>query len=1380
MYALTRFFLPSTPVQSTNSSSPFIDESDTDFNKLLLSMERADSKLAQNPPNDVCSGLHEFMQNYPQAFAYALKIAEKKFSPKKDLFSYLTELAKIPPSTFQENRAAPFLKQHAFQTLLDAILQLGVSFFSLGENDAVFHFFSLFQANELFETTLQWRNNKTVEERDKVVHPLLKAITEYGAGSKTSCESLQLFCTFILLLETDQHLDKGIHNYFSAVDQKERKFLDTYFSQLKKAGLEGHERLFFVLNVVKRFPSFDIDTTQNLFVRCAQAVEQNIQIEKADGLFIHQPFSIPLPLKGFEGQEVQPYAQIQENKNPSLYFRKISNNSDSSTKKVTLACLTRLMRKVEGRGQSNTPCSLEPRESALKSQIYDQIKKLNGRDLTQQVRASSLLQSLAASFDNRQMVALFTDIARFFSAGGLPEEIFSLLLNKIESLLAPAKTICPIQVGRLSKLFGASLFAKDHLADLFESKKWTNFEQVEESITKAVQGLLQSIYDQFHPDNVMREETNFSNGFFHDPRSLADAKISTTYYEQRYAAQISHLLFDDLGHLNPYLIDDAIFYLFPRENQSEFDIHAIEILRQFKESDQLSEILNSATVPDKQNSVGEWAIRSTLLLERDKAIFPCDVRKTILATALSCWKQHQYSSCTITSTYLALESNALPWVCQDFLDILKQGKIMRGEGAVKYPYPAVAKTCPWVFGLILGSPLSSAHQIAKAIFEFCDFRYSFSLLGINHAALEKMITFLMKRNQPVTLQAIFAEIQERDGVDQAQLQFARFVIGSVFETSLIRLWENSTMGLFVPPLQEFAEKNEIGKLFATTIMKTFYEVTKERRVDKLNKSFSSALPEAFLKIQPDSSASSKAAVLKAVPAVEVFNHSLNCAVVSALSKFRIFVEPGSHPEDEDVHCCIWIEEESGFRKIENESQFDAVLREALQTIADSILTPSESRQFFQSLKPNQFSRIAMKNFTLFDAEVGVKPQDFPWDFSWFYIGPPKIFSHALACKGTKKEWFYDEVIPFFSQGRPSCDVAKYLENLTEKFGGDSSLKLPAFLVEHAFCVCPNLSFTRTKGENFYGWIAEKEKSGSKLLLNECPITEQKIDQWAKQQYDRLSESQKMQMSQRFFQKSLPVKSPQNKTLHFYINEVFNEMNKLVKGGLSQKAIEKLHLAYFEGLFQDNPHLWKEMMLCFGDSQWQRDVGKRKLPQKYYLYFDPLKKIWNCALHVPEESIVFIQDKGEFPTLDTFAQVEILQKPFKEKRLHVVRSQTRSRLQEIGEKFEKTFVALELGVKELSSHESKSLREILSSNADLQELKLEILALKAQTSSASFQKVADLMCDLMVQKEKQQEIVDDLFLKQEPPVHQLLDLLSPYTQAMGEAGEGFRAKLLKSV
>jgi len=589
-----------------------------------------------------------------------------------------------------------------------------------------------------------------------------------------------------------------------------------------------------------------------------------------------------------------------------------------------------------------------------------------------------------------EFLPFLSDLKTFLQDPKIDVGLVKLFLADFFSLLQQPTIMA---LNKLSRLFGAILLLRDHQKAALQSIDYSNPLVAEQKIYDAAHQFLTGVCEKSHPEKTARPEQNVAGQLLVNPKNKAAFDVYGTYYQNQYAAHVADLLQDSDGQINRYLGHEELECLFP--GASEFNLHAKETYTLFKRTDLLNEILQEkAQPPEPGNIAGDWTVRSTLHLDEKVPITKKHVRQTIFATTLSHWSQQYYGSCSTTATYLLLEAVSLKWICEDFVEIIEKGKLSREVNGRTYDFFTLVKTTPWLEGFYIGqAPLSDdkISNICETLFSFKDIQHAFSVSGIEKSDFKSLVQLLANKKQAVTFNAILAErktqleaekiapaanqklIQEKLDALEKNINYVRFLIGSTFEISLIRLWENSAMNLTAPPMQEFVEGNETGKLMSMTISKAFLEVGKKvaeklsngspdekALAEDLRKAIESVprglktlkgpinfnenvaereLPRGGLRARQQKVEIVQDARKVAIEKVKVSRADFSEPMIDVLSRFRFALGPSSDPNDHDIHCMLCVKKDEKFVRIENEKQFKECLESAFYDLVNNVYKP---------------------------------------------------------------------------------------------------------------------------------------------------------------------------------------------------------------------------------------------------------------------------------------------------------------------------------------------------------------------------------------------------------------------------------------------------------
>jgi hypothetical protein len=997
------------------------------------------------------------------------------------------------------------------------------------------------------------------------------------------------------------------------------------------------------------------------------------------------------------------------------------------------------------------------------TRYFQEISTLPKKKIEERLLAAAPL--VKEQINDSEFVKLFDDVVQFVGDNETSEQVAQFTLRQVGELLKDGLT--PYTKGEAGRLFGATLFLRDHAPEALLGPL------TGEKIIKETRARLTETFEKFHPANISPAES----GLIKDAVFISDKCL--IYYQNRYAARIADLLLDTKrGLLNRYLIDEAIESLFPKKNRSAFDIHAQETLLQFKGVDQLSRILEGARVPQANNRAGQRAVRSTLLLKPEQEITLRDVRRTILATTMCHWAQLDYGSCATTATFLTVESAALQWICEDYSEIIERGSIERVVGRRRSQFLASPKATPWLFGREISLD-KGIHTACRGILSCADFRYAFSVLGITEEKLE-MIVNRVSDAGTVTFDAIFTYLKEKEkGISLETLDFARFIIGSTFEASLTRLWENTAMGFDEIPLLDCFRDDQASRVMSVTLLETWYQLTLEllrkfpdnKQIQALRDTFSEAMtnnrlhpdeiPKNFNFDDPTKTKEGEA--LRAQMREGLIVSLMPEEVARVLNRFRFFMEPGRDPADTGIHCCLYVQKENTYEKIESQEQMEQALQGAFNSIAERIVTVKPAAhltKLSETFDPFLSSKLCEAYFsTILRATRAdffpVLDDNKPWNFVKNGMSGIPVFSFALR---QKRDDFARALAPLeILEGRkPSEEFVRYAEEVRRQFGSSNEVAVPISLLKHGCRFFPNRSLVVPKNVSFQDWISDKERRAMDIRLDECPKTREKVLEWADRELEGISFIRKW-----WYPSNIRAIMGKPQSLHSFLNAIFLEVKKYTE----TPDERELHGAYFEGLERDKPELANDLMLCVCDSNWVMESERQMERNYFYLYFNPLSKNWNLVCHQPGKvtSPVHPNEKaleqGDTLVGEKFPiqLLGVLEAPMKDKRVLMMKAELLPKMKANGEKFRHVFDTFEQLIGKLAPQERQKFLELFPLDSTLEGLQAKIIEGRKGASKGALA-VFDALEELRAHKAEQQKIMNEICSQQDPPVDQLLDAL----------------------
>gem|GEM_PF-3157127 len=1034
---------------------------------------------------------------------------------------------------------------------------------------------------------------------------------------------------------------------------------------------------------------------------------------------------------------------------------------------------------LEIHGSKITLLALADQENGRKflSLDADMIKNLQVAPLKPLIKAGLYLMKTIEG--PTEMQPLLSDLEVFLSEETTSHDVVKLFAVHLISMIQN-HSITAVAVHDLSRLFGAAILIRDHYPSTVID--FSDLKLAAHSLVEACRKKLTVVCNESHPEKAARPETPFQERLFCNPTGGSAFDVYGSYYQNRYVACVATLLLNSKGFINRYLSDQELDCVFPAD--SEFDVHAKEAYSLFKESDLLVGILQkNAKCPERGNSAGEWTVRSTLLLEPNVPISENHVRQTILATALSHWSQQFYCSCSTTATYLLLETVSLKWICEDFIEIIEKGKFERQVNGHPQSFIASAQSTSWLSGFLVGtkdknlSPLpDNIEPLCDILFSFQDLRYGFSLVGITKEFLKATMIDLCKKNQAITIDEILAArkkeietelekqmaeqsiIDERRASFEKNLVFAHFIIGSTFEASLIRLWENTTMGLVVPPMEEFVQANTIGNYMTCAIAKSFQDVTKKIASDpRFSENVAQKLlqtvgggPTGLESVLPNLNFKQAKDVddkKNAIGKIKVLSESFAPPFRTVLSRFRFTLEPGTTALESKIHCKVWVKN-GKFTKIESEKQFEDALKRVFDEVVQKMDDPASEQ--VKKMVTGADLRLAVSSYftTFFSSTVWFNVgdaafHDQPWDFTYNGIDGDEIFTAATARVGEKID-IKSEKLTLISDGKLKPEIFTYAKKLRKELGSGSDVCVAMCTPSHGFRFYPNRSLKVPEGVKYEAWIAEKERKISRYTIEECPKTIEKISKWA------LSAGSRNAFNIEKYIEQLRKDKPRIK-LGEFLKNVYDFVFPFIDS--KDYFNDRFHLAFIDGIREDK--LDTEFFMYIGDPEWSSDVQEKTVSFEFLLYFNPLTKQWRLGAY--GQGRQFFEYHPELATLrlDIFDQSKILKQPMEDKRLLVVKKKIRTQMHSISETFLKNFDDLEVLLQKMPAIRQE-VDKIFSQAFSIKAAKD---ALKLMEAEGKIPKnVCETLRACLSQKEKQQKIINDVCESQDPPVDKLIDTL----------------------
>lgn len=596
----------------------------------------------------------------------------------------------------------------------------------------------------------------------------------------------------------------------------------------------------------------------------------------------------------------------------------------------------------------------------------------------------------------------------------------------------------------------------------------------------------------------------------------------------------------------------------PLHSQEE---EIFSVLQRLSTNDALMASFAALPTP-KDSSLGQRLINATLTRPYDTPLTSLDVKRAVLGTLLTEWRQGDISSSHVTCLLRQVKDASLQWILDDFSHILAEGFLELEYGGKKIRFYGLERMAP--------ENCDEVHEITnlpdlirEPSVQCALYALRCSDKDLQRAAIASPIHGLF------TLRQAFARLSRSHGGNRA-LERALFVLESPSQPPLWRVWENCIASMTFPPSSVLipSSANPLQRL---PFLKNFVHAC-------ISLAFSTGLRKVPMKL------------LMSLITLKLGIRKLSAdPLMTPLSKIRYCYAPSQAPQDSTPYWTLTYETEDGIHIANTEDDVGRFLKDVWLKILHGAGTSSRliaeisemmdiPSQHFEHLIPSQQVAIPLPPII-----EGFHPSDLT------YI---KILPSGTSGIKNFLRW--------------AASVRSSIGNSPEATVLASAQFRP--LSDQAFYLLPNHSSV------IHCSMQEQSEIATKIFLRPASSFPFTCDIFSAELSDIL-------IKHRINAKSVFKEVLQTiehkygnyraRSLSAYLETLVTEVEKLAHIPLSETERATLDATILRGFLKDDPS-YKTSLIHFAKTNWKVSTEDQAIDLHFCFYLIPRTKQWTIV------------------------------------------------------------------------------------------------------------------------------------------------------------------------